>query len=185
MNLMRKIVAWLYMSLDGVVESPETWAFSYINDEIAQASRSGMAAADTLLLGRRTYQEFAAYWPNQSSEVEFADYLNNIPKLVASTTLKSVEWRNSTLIMGDLAEELRRLKQKPGKNIGITGSATLVWSLLRDGLLDELQILVFPIVVGAGRHLFEDGRDQVVLKLLDTKTFSTGVVLLTYEPAGK
>ena len=180
---MRKIVAGLFVSLDGVMEAPEQWHFPYFNDEMGQAVASQMAAADTMLLGRRTYEEFAAYWANQGSEVEFADQINRTPKLVASTTLTSVDWQNSTLIRGDVAGELRRIKQEPGKDISITGSATLVRSLLRDGLIDELRLLVHPIVVGSGRRLFEDSGDRVPLKLVASQTFSTGVLYLTYAPA--
>jgi dihydrofolate reductase len=180
---MRKIVAGLFVSLDGVVEAPETWHFPYFNDEMAEAVASQMAAADTMLLGRRTYEEFAAYWADKGSEVELADQINNTPKLVASTTLKEVEWRNSTLIEGNVAEQLRRLKEEPGKDISITGSGTLVRSLLRDKVLDELRLLVHPIVVGAGKRLFEATGDRVALKLVDSRTFSTGVLYLTYEPA--
>jgi dihydrofolate reductase len=183
---MRKIVAGLFISLDGVVESPDQWHFTYFNDEMGREIGSQMAAADTLLLGRRTYEEFAAYWPDKTGDDDpMANYMNNTPKLVVSRTLDSVEWRNSTLITGNVAEELRGLKQQPGKNISITGSATLVRSLLRDGLLDELRLLVHPIVVGTGRRLFEDGSDRVALKLVEARTFSTGVLALTYEPAGE
>ncbi|MGH2740244.1 MAG: dihydrofolate reductase family protein [Actinomycetota bacterium] len=124
-----------------------------------------------MLLGRRTYEEWAACWPDKTAEDDpFADYINNIPKLVVSTTLKSVEWRNSTLITGDLGEELSRLKQQPGKDIAISGSATLVRSLLRDGLLDELGLLLFPVVVGTGKRLFEDwAADQVPLELVESR----------------
>jgi dihydrofolate reductase len=143
-----------------------------------------MAAADTMLLGRVTYQEFAGYWPHQSpDEVEIAAYMNDTPKVVVSTTLDTVEWQNSTLIKTNVVEELTKLKQQPGKNIGITGSATLVRSLLRDRLLDELNLLVHPIVVGRGKRLFPDGSEQTPLKLVDSKTFSTGVLSLTYQPA--
>jgi len=181
---MRKIVAGLFVSLDGVVESPDTWVFPYFNDQVGQVIGSNMAASDTVLLGRRTYEEFAAYWPDKTDEDDpSADYINNTPKLVASTTLKAVEWRNSTIIGGDVAEELSTLKQQPGKDISITGSATLVRSLLRDGLLDELGLLLFPIVVGTGKRLFEDWSDRVPLKLVASQSFSTGVVSLTYEPA--
>jgi dihydrofolate reductase len=180
---MRKIVASLFVSLDGVVESPQEWHFPYFNDEMGEAVGAQIAATDTMLLGRRTYEEFAAYWPHQGSEVELADQMNDTPKLVVSTTLKSLEWQNSTLIQGDVAQELRRLKEQPGKNLGVTGSATLVRSLLRDRLLDELRLLVHPIVVGKGKRLFEEEREPVPLKLLDSKTFSTGVVYLTYGPA--
>ena len=180
---MRKIVAGLFISVDGVVESPEKWQFPYFNDEMGEAVASAMAQGDTMLLGRRTYQEFAGFWPD--SDDPFAEQMNTTPKLVVSTTLDRVEWQNSTLIRGNLAKELTKLKQQPGKNINITGSATLVWSLLRDGLLDELGLLVCPIVVGSGRRLFKDGRDQVPLQLVDSKTFSTGVLSLTYAPASR
>jgi dihydrofolate reductase len=180
----RKIVAGLFISLDGVVEAPETWHFPYFNDEMAQVVGSQMADSDTMLLGRVTYQDFAGYWPHQGSDVEMADYMNSTPKLVASTTLDTVDWQNSTLIKGDVAEELAALKKQPGKNISITGSATLVRSLLRDNVLDELQLLVHPIVVGRGKRLFEDGSDQIPLNLVKSTTFSTGVLSLTYAPAG-
>lgn len=182
---MREIVAWLYLSLDGVVESPEKWASPYFNDEMWKLAGSGMAESDTILLGRRTYQEFAAYWPNQTSDVQFADYLNNTPKLVVSQTLRTVEWQNSSLIKSDVVPELTKLKQRPGKNITILGSATLVRSLLRNGLLDELKLMIFPVVVGAGKRLFKNGADQGALKLVDARTFSTGVLGVTYEPAGQ
>ncbi|HEV8545213.1 MAG TPA: dihydrofolate reductase family protein [Candidatus Limnocylindrales bacterium] len=181
---MRKIVAGLFVSLDGVMEAPETWHFPYFNDEMGEAVASQMAAADAMLLGRRTYEEFAAYWADKGSDVELADQMNDTPKLVASTTLTTVDWKNSTLIEGDVADELRRLKEGPGKDIAITGSATLVRSLLRAGVLDELRLLVHPIVVGSGRRLFESEEERIPLKLVDSKTFSTGVLYLTYAPAG-
>jgi len=182
---MRKIVAGLYVSLDGVTESPEKWSFPYFNDEVGQTLGSQIATSDTLLLGRRTYQEFAAYWPDKTAQDDpFADYINTVPKLVVSTTLTTLEWNNSTLINGDVAEQLSRLKQQPGKDISITGSVTLVGSLLRQGLLDELRLLLYPIVVGTGRRLFQDAGDQVPLKLVDSQAFSTGVVSLVYQPAG-
>jgi dihydrofolate reductase len=181
---MRKIVAGLFVSLDGVTESPDKWQFPYFNDEMGVAVVSQMDAADTMLLGRRTYQEFASYWPGADADDPFTARMNNTPKLVVSTTLETVEWQNSTLIKDNVVEELTRLKQQPGKNIGITGSATLIRSLLRDNLLDELRLLVHPIVVGNGKRLFEDMGEQVALKLVDAQTFSTGVLYLTYEPAG-
>src|SRR5215210_1994329 len=183
---MRKIVAGLFISLDGVFEAPDKWHFPYFNDEMGEAVDSQMAAADTMLLGRVTYQEFASYWPHQdSAEVDIADCMNNTPKLVVSTTLDSVdEWQNSTLIKGNVAEELTKLKQQPGKNIGITGSGTLVASLLRAGLLDELNLLVHPIVVGKGKRLFAAGEDQPRgLRLVDTKNLPNGVLYLSYTPA--
>jgi dihydrofolate reductase len=181
--MMRKIVAGLFISLDGVYESPDKWHFSYFNDEIGQEVGAQMAATDTMLLGRQTYQEFASYWPHQANDVPPADFMNNTPKVVVSSTLKTVEWQNSTLISGNVVEELRKLKSQPGKNIGITGSGTLVRSLLRDGLLDELHLLVHPIVVGSGKRLFDGEPGKVPLKLTESKTFSSGVLALTYAPA--
>ena len=138
-----------------------------------------------MLLGRVTYQEFASYWPYQNSaEQPFTDYLNNTPKFVVSTTLEEpLQWQNSTLIEGNVAEEIATLKQQPGKDIGIVGSGALVRSLLRDGLLDQLTLMVHPIVVGRGKRLFEKGGDRKALELVDSKTFGTGVLYLTYQPA--
>jgi dihydrofolate reductase len=182
---MRKVVAWELVSLDGVMESPERWSFQFHNDEMVEANASGMAAADAMLFGRVTYQEFAAFWPYQNSaEQPFTDYLNNTLKYVVSTTLEEpLEWQNSTLIKDNVAEVVANLKQQPGKDIGIVGSGTLVRSLLRDGLLDELGLMVHPIVLGSGKRLFEEGGDQKALDLVDSKTFSTGVLNLTYRPA--
>ena len=180
---MRKISAGLFISLDGVVESPEKWHFPYFNDEMGEVVGSGMAASDAILLGRVTYQDFAGYWPGVSPDDEpIAAYMNDTPKYVVSTTLDSADWNNSTLIKGNVAEELTRLKQQPGKNISIIGSPTLVHSLLQDGLLDELGLLVHPVVVGRGKRLFKEG-DLKRLTLVQAKTFSTGVLSLTYQPA--
>ena len=175
------------MSLDGVVESPERWQLPYFNDEMGEAVGAAMAATDAMLLGRVTYQEFASYWPGVSAEEQpFADHMNSTLKYVVSRTLEGpLEWNNSTLIRGNVAEEITRLKQQPGKNIGITGSATLVQFLLREDLLDELGLIIHPVVVGAGRHPFGEGGGLKALELVNSKTFSTGVVSLTYQPAGK
>ena len=181
---MRKIVAGLFISLDMVYESPDTWHFPYFNDEMGQVVFGKMADNDTMLLGRQTYQEFASYWPRQSSDVPPADYMNNTPKVVVSNSLTSVdEWQNSTLLSGNLPEGLRKLKDQPGKNIGITGSGTLVRSLLEQGLLDELTLLVHPIVVGRGKRLWDGEHAQVPLTLVSSKTLSTGVLSLTYRRA--
>ena len=181
---MRKVVASELVSLDGVMGSPQEWAFSYSNDEMEQANASGMAASDALLLGRATYQEFASYWPYQNSaDQPYTDYLNRTPKFVVSKTLEGpLEWQNSTLIKGDVAKEITDLKRRPGKDITIIGSAALVQSLLRDGLLDEFRLMVHPVVLGSGKRLFEDEGDQKALELVDSKTFSTGVLYLTYQP---
>ncbi len=179
---MRKIVSGLFISLDGVVESPDKWHFPYFDDDMGAAVGEQAADDDTVLLGRQTYQEFAAFWPHQGSDVPFSDHLNNIPKLVASTTLTSVEWKNSTLIRGNVAAELNRLKQLPGKNIGIIGSGTLVRSLLLDDVLDELRLLVHPILVGQGKRLYDPPIEKK-LKLVHSKTFSSGVLNLIYQRA--
>ena len=184
---MRKVTAGLFVSLDGVTESPEKWQIPYFNHELGEAVGAAMAAADAMLLGRVTYQEFASYWPAVSSEDEpFADYMNTTPKYVVSRTLEEpLEWNNSTLITGNVAEEITRLKRQPGKNIGITGSVTLVEYILQEDLLDELGLMIHPVVVGSGRQLFEEWGEPKGLTLVDSKTFSTGVAYLTYQPAEK
>lgn len=178
---MRKIVAGLHLSLDGVISSPEKWSFDYYCDEVGQSIMSRRDATDMLLLGRTTYQEFAAIWPGQQGEV--ADFMNNTPKLVASTTLTSVDWAGSTLLDGDVVAALTALKQQPGGNITITGSATLVRSLVQAGVLDELHLMICPIVLGAGTRLFDDAGGRAPLKLTGSEVFPTGVVHLTYQPA--
>jgi dihydrofolate reductase len=141
--------------------------------------------ADTILLGRRTYQEFAAYWPNKTAADDpFADYVNRTPKLVVPKTLKTVEWENTTLITDGVVDELTKLKQRPGKHIAITGSATLVRSPLSEGLVDELRLLLFPVVVGNGRHLFDDRAGRMPMTLAGSRAFGNGVLSLVYEPAG-
>jgi dihydrofolate reductase len=183
---MRRVGAWELVSLDGVMERPEEWAFSYSDDEMGEASASGMAASDALLLGRVTYEHLAAYWPNQPGGEPMVDYINSVPKYVVSGTLEEpLAWNNSTIISGNMAEEIARLKRQPGKDITILGSGTLVRSLLRDGLLDELTLMVHPVVLGSGKRLFEDRSDARALMLASSRTFSTGVVSLAYRPADK
>ncbi len=182
---MRKVVASELVSVDGVMESPEEWAFSYSNDEMEEANASGMAASDALLLGRVTYEALATFWPNQPGGTPMVDYINSVPKYVVSRTLEEVEWNNSTLIKGNVAEEITELKRRPGKDITIIGSGDLVRSLLGDGLLDELRLMVHPVVLSGGKRLFEDGGDRKALELVDSRTFGTGVLYLTYRPAGE
>jgi dihydrofolate reductase len=141
-----------------------------------------LAASDTMLLGRRTYEEFAAFWPGQGDDVPLAAEINGVRKLVASTTLQDVDWQNSELIQGSVPEDLRRRKAEDGKDISITGSPTLVRSLLDAGVLDELRLLVHPIVVGHGKRLFADGA-QVPLRLASSRTLETGVQYMVYAPA--
>jgi dihydrofolate reductase len=179
----RKTVAGVLMTLDGVVESPEKWQLRYFDDEMNAIVDAAAAQSDAMLLGRRTYEEFAAFWPTQDSDEPMADYMNDTPKHIVSTTLTKLEWANSILVTGDIAETVEQLKRQRGKNIQIYGSPTLVRSLLRDGLLDELQLLVHPIVVGAGKRLFGNGSYGTALRLAESRTLGTGVVALTYAPA--
>ena len=181
---MRKIVAGLFISVDGVAESPDKWHFPYWSDEMGEAVGGQMANTDTMLLGRVTYQEFAGYWPNQdSAEEPIAAYMNDTPKLVVSNTLDTLDWQNSTLISGDIYGKLRELKEQPGKDISITGSISLARSLLREGLLDELNLLVHPIVVGSGKRLWEGDTGNVPLELAESKTLPNGVLHLIYRRA--
>lgn len=184
---MRKVVAVELVSLDGVVESPNEWAFSYSDDEMQQENAAGMAASDALLLGRKTYEEFAAFWPRQPGGTQMVDYINSVPKHVVSGTLEGPpEWNNSALIPGDrFAEGIAELKREPGKNITVTGSIDLVRSLYRAGLLDELRLTVIPVVLGNGRRLFEGWEDTGEMTLVDSRSFGTGAVSLAYRPKGR
>jgi dihydrofolate reductase len=184
---MRKVIASEFLSLDGVMESPEKWHFPYFNEEMGQAIGEGFAAADAMMMGRVLYEEWAAFWPEQDlNENPMAARMNGIQKYVVSTSLKEpLEWSNSTLIQGDVAEEIAKLKQEEGGDIVISGSGALVRSLLHYGLLDELKLMIHPIVVGSGKRLFEDGEEQTALELVDSKTFGTGVLYLTYRPASE
>lgn len=183
---MRKVVALELVSVDGVMESPEEWAFSYSNGEMEQANAAGMDGSDALLVGRVTYEGLAAFWPNQPGGTPMVDYINSVRKYVVSGTLEEpLGWNNSTLIRGDeLVEGISDLKRRSGKDITIIGSGALVRSLLEGGLLDELRLMVHPVVLGSGKRLFEDGADRKPLELVDSRTFGSGVVALTYEPAG-
>jgi dihydrofolate reductase len=178
---MRKIVAGLFISLDGVVEAPEQWTYAYANPEIDQEVQSQFARSDTLLVGRTTYQTFAASFAGQTGG--FADIMNGTPKIVVSQTLKSADWENSVLVTGNVVEQLTTLKEQPGKDIAISGSPTLVRSLLRDGLLDELRLIIFPIVLGRGLRMCPESDDRISLKLESSTATSTGVVISRNEPA--
>jgi len=178
----RKVNAWLFVTLDGVIEAPEKWVLA--DDDMFAAAEADYARSDALLLGRRTYETFAASWPQRGSEVPNADWMNNTREYVASTTLESPEWNNSTVIEGDVAEAVARLKQEDGKDILINGSGALVRTLLRDQLLDELRLFMNPVVVGSGIRLFNDGSDPVELTLVDSHSYANGVISLTYRPGG-
>ncbi len=176
----RTLAATLFMTLDGVVEAPDKWSFPFWSDETGKFKSDELRATDALLLGRVTYEGFAAAWPGRKDEEGFADRFNSMPKYVASKTLKKLEWNNSHLIKGDLAAEVSKLKQQPGHDIVIHGSPTLIRSLLPHDLIDEYRLLVYPIVLGRGKRLFDEA-SQAKLKLAESETFSKGVVKLVYR----
>ncbi len=181
---MRKVIVSEFLSLDGIMEASEQWQPPYVSDDVAEFIQAQILGLDAQLLGRVTYDMFAAYWPLQThNEFGIADKLNTMPKFVVSSTLAKAEWNNSTILRGNVAEAVARLKQQPGGSIGIIGSATLVQSLMKEDLIDEYQLQVYPIVLGSGRRLFKDGMNTTALKLVESKTFSSGVVLLRYQPA--
>ena len=180
---MRKIKSYFFISLDGVVEAPDQWHFPYFDDEMGNAVGAGFATADAMLMGRVLYDEWAEYWPEHADE-PFGDVMNSMTKYVVSDSLQAVEWQNSELISGDVARKLADIKAQDGGDITMSGSATTVRSLLRAGLLDELTLLVHPLVVGEGRaRLFPPDEPRLPLELLSAQTFKSGVLNLTYAPA--
>jgi dihydrofolate reductase len=184
---MRRVVASEFVSLDGVMESPDQWHFPYFDEEMGQEIEAAMGQTDAMLMGRVNYEEWADFWPQQDPEENpAAGFMNGVRKYVVSTTLKEpLGWNNSTLIKENVAEEVARLKKGEGGDISISGSGSLVRSLLKDGLIGELRLMVHPVVVGRGKRHFEEGGDQIALELVDSKTFSTGVVYLTYRPVSE
>ena len=171
---MRKVTAALFISLDGVVEAPNRWQFDAFDAEmLAAAMTQQLARQDTVLLGRVTYEEWAPYWLTSTDE-PFASYINAVPKYVVSTTLQRVDWRNAMLVQGPLAETITRLKQQPGKTIGVAGSPTLVRSLLQAGLLDELRLMIHPVIVGSGKRPFQDGDPLQRLQVVDSRRPARG-----------
>jgi dihydrofolate reductase len=187
---MGRIVVTEFISLDGVIEDPGGsedykyggWSFE-INrgDEGDKFKLDEALDAAALLLGRRTYEGFASSWPSRDGE--FADKFNNMPKYVVSSTLKDPEWTNSTVISDDLASEVGRLKQDIDGDIVVHGSAQLVQALVEEGLVDELRLMVFPVVLGTGKRLFGETSDKRPLRLSDSKIVGDGVAILTYVPA--
>jgi dihydrofolate reductase len=184
---MRRIVANLFISLDGVVEEPGDWHFPYFNDEMGAAVDAVLGSADTMLLGRKTYDDHAGAWPQLEAaggeDAEFAKRLGDARKLVVSRGQPELSWRNSELLQGDLLEAVTALKAEPGGNIAMSGSVSVVRQLLAAGLLDELRLLVHPIAVRKGMRLFDEGEGPIPLKLLSSEAFSTGVLSLVYGPA--
>jgi dihydrofolate reductase len=174
------IKSGLFISLDGVIEAPETWHFPYFNDEMGAAVGQLMAEADATLLGRVTYEAFAGYWPQADPADEMTAAMNNARKYVVSNTLTEATWQNSSIINGDVASALTDLKADVG--LSTTGSASLVRWMLEQGLVDELHLLMHPLVVGHGKKLFAEGQ-TVPLQLRSATTFQTGVLHLVYAPA--
>lgn len=189
---MGKIVITEFMSLDGVMEAPGgddnfvrgAWTFEIARGEEGDKFKldETMGAA-ALLLGRRTFEGFAAAWPSRSDE--FADKFNNMPKYVVSSTLEDPEWTNSTVLRGDLSEEIAKLKQDQDGDIVVHGSAQLAQALVENDLVDELRLMVFPVVLGTGKRLFGDTTDKKSLTLTDSKIVGDGVAILVYEPAAE
>ncbi len=180
---MRKVVVSEFVSLDGVMEEPG-WTFRFESEDRNQYKFDELAAADALLLGRVTYEGFAAAWPRMAEQTgEYGARMNGYPKHVVSTTLKEPLGWNAGLVGEDIAGGISALKQQPGKDILVFGSADLVNTLVEQDLVDEYRMLVFPVVVGNGKRLFADGIGTKALELVDAKTFDSGVVALTYRPA--
>jgi dihydrofolate reductase len=179
----RKIKSNFFISLDGVVESPDKWHFSYFDDEMGAAVAAGFATADALLMGRVLYNEWAAYWPEHADE-PFGDVINSIKKYVVSNSLQAAEWENTEIISGDVARKLADIKAQDGGDIAMSGSPTTVRGLLREGVLDELNLLVHPIAVGRGlARLFPSDEPSIRLELLSAQTFKSGVLNLSYALA--
>ena len=181
----RRILAGLFMTLDGSVHEPGEWSFPYFNEQVGEVISANMQASDDMLLGRRTYEAWADYWPNKTADDDpFADYINNVQKYVVSRTLQEpLTWKGTELLTG--LDQVAKLKDQPGKDIAMSGSITLVGSLLREGLLDELSLLVSPVVLGKGKRLYEDAANPVGLQLIESRTLDNGVLALRYERAEK
>jgi dihydrofolate reductase len=193
---MRKLVVTEFLSLDGVYQAPGDpeedteggfqhggWQRPFFDDVLGAAAGEGMVETDAQLFGRKTYEKMAAFWPTAPSDDPFAQHLNNVQKYVASTTLQDLTWQNSTLLKGDVAQEVAKLKEQPGKNITVLGSGNLVQTLMKHDLVDEYFLAVYPIVLSSGKRLFPDDGQLRNLRLVDSKPTNTGGVLLTYQPA--
>ena len=193
---MSRVVVINHVTLDGVMQAPGRadedlrggfehggWALPYGDHVMGSVMSEKMAAGGCVVLGRRTYEDFAAFWPLQSSDTPYAEVINTVPKLVASRTLKQpLEWNNSMLLDGDAAQAVAKLKQQPGKNLTVLGSGGLVQTLITHNLVDEFVLLVYPLILGSGRRLFPDGTPVTALGLVDSRTTTTGVVIATYVP---
>ncbi|MET9801080.1 dihydrofolate reductase family protein [Streptomyces sp. NPDC006368] len=195
---MAQLTLTAFMTLDGVMQAPGGpeedrsdgftyggWSVPFADEEFGRFVDEMFERVDAFLLGRRTYEIFAAYWPKVTDENDpVAGRLNTLPKYVVTRTLDRADWHNTTLVTGDLVEEVTRLKQRPGREIQVHGSARLAQSLIRHGLLDELNLLVHPVFLGAGRRLFPDGGTPTAFALTGHRTTSTGITIQTYRPTG-
>ncbi len=180
---MRRIVSNFFIALDGVVQAPNEWHFPYFSDEMGEVVGAGMQTASAFLMGRRGYEEWAGYWPNQEADGDFADFINGIEKIVLTSHPDDLPaWNNTTVVSEGAADRIRALKAEGEGDLQMSGSATTVRWLLAEGLLDELNLLVHPIAVGAGQRLFED-TGTVKLELVSSRTIANGVLHLTYRPA--
>jgi len=196
---MSRVVVFTHLTLDGVMQAPGRpdedrrggfehggWSPPYADPVMDSVAAEGMARDTALLLGRRTYEDFAAFWPNQTEPNPFTEALSNRQKYVASTTLKEpLPWVNSTLLEGDAAEAVARLKEQLDKDLVVLGSGVLVQSLMRHDLVDECVLSIHPLVLGSGRRLFPDGGAFAALRLVESKTTTTGVIIATYQPAAR
>jgi dihydrofolate reductase len=183
---MRNVVLSMQVSLDGFIARPKgELDWHLVDGEVNEYAKDLLNSFDTLVFGRVTYELMASYWPtaitNDPAEAQIAERLNTLPKVVFSRTLKKVEWRNSRLAQGGIVEEILKMKEQPGKDIGI-GGTSIVTVLAPLGLIDEYRILLVPVVLGSGKPLFNDIKDRIELKLRTTKTFGSGLVLLDYQP---
>ncbi|MFT3702296.1 MAG: dihydrofolate reductase family protein [Agriterribacter sp.] len=179
---MRRIIVSQFLSLNGVMEAPEKWNTAYLNDaELVDEILADFAGCDTILLGRTSYDFFAARWPQRTGAM--ADYFNSLSKYVVSTSLQKAEWNNSVIVNSNVAEEIKKLKDKPGKDIIVFGSYQLCQTLSNHHLIDEYKLYIYPLTLDSGKRLFDETTTSQTLQLISCKSFSTGVVSLTYQPA--
>ena len=178
-----RLVATEYLSLDGVFEEPGKWSFPFFNEEAGQFKWKELRESDALLLGRKTYEGFAAAWPTMPGTGQFGEKMNSMPKYVVSSTLDKVEWAGSKLITGNLFDEVRKLKKEPGQDLLLSGSAQLFNALAQENLIDLYRFMLHPIILGKGKRLFADGVERRVLALTETKAFKAGIVVVEYVPA--